>query len=133
MRWPTMDEFAQRVAEKAIDEVEINGKTLREWIEIIAAAEHGTDAISRQAAIDAFYLYPNINWTTLDVLKKINEIPTIQPKRGHWIEADVCGDITSWECSCCHNWTGLPTGWNVKAKLWFCPKCTADMRSEQNG
>lgn len=39
-----------------------------------------TDTISRQATIDAFYLYPNINWTTLDILKKINEIPTIQPE-----------------------------------------------------
>ena len=55
-----------------------------------------------------------------------------EPKRGHWIEADVCGNTTSWECSCCHNWTGLPTGWNVKAKLWFCPKCTADMREVNN-
>lgn len=36
------------------------------------------DTISRQQAIDVFYSYPNINWTTLDVLKKINEIPTIQ-------------------------------------------------------
>ena len=47
---------------------------------------NNSDAISRQAAIDAFYLYPNINWTTLDILKKINEIPTIQP------EIIYCGD-----------------------------------------
>ena len=64
----------------------------------------------------------------LDGVHRLTAQPTIQPKRGHWIEADVCGNTTSWECSCCHNWTGLPTGWNVKAKLWFCPKCTADMR-----
>ena len=42
------------------------------------------ELISRQQAIDEFYLYPNINWTTLDVLKKINEMPTIQPEL-HWI------------------------------------------------
>ena len=74
MKFPTMDEFAQMVADKAIDEVEYNGKTLREWVEIISAipvtaipatdinvatkvgtnlAEVGTDLISRKAAIEA--------------------------------------------------------------------------------
>ena len=60
MKFPTEEEFAQMVADKAIDGIEYNGKTLREWIEIIAAtelstnlAEVGTDCISRQAAIKA--------------------------------------------------------------------------------
>lgn len=67
-KFPTIEEMAQNVAEKALDEYEYKGKTLREWVEIIAAselgtnlAEVGTDAtdinvgelISRQAAIDA--------------------------------------------------------------------------------
>ena len=39
MKFPTMDEFAKNVAEKALDEYEYNGKTLREWVEIIL----GTD------------------------------------------------------------------------------------------
>jgi len=59
MKWPTMDEFARNVAEKALDEYEYNGKTLREWVEIISEyqlgtslASHGTNCISRQAAID---------------------------------------------------------------------------------
>lgn len=99
------------------------------------------DLISRQAAIDAIErakqnIHHNIERAigdavceVLDAVENgIKQLPPIQPKRGHWIEADVCGDTTSWECSCCHNWTGLPTGWNVKTKLWFCPKCTADMR-----
>ena len=43
MKWPTMDEFAQMVADKAIDEVEYNGKTLREWIELISNTELGTN------------------------------------------------------------------------------------------
>ena len=38
-----------------------------------------TDCISRQAAIDAFYKHPNIDWTTLDVLAKINALPSVQP------------------------------------------------------
>lgn len=37
------------------------------------------DLISRQAAIDDFYKYPNITWTTLDVLKHINALPSVQP------------------------------------------------------
>lgn len=36
------------------------------------------DTISRRVAIDAFYKYPNINWTTLDVLAKINALPPVQ-------------------------------------------------------
>ena len=36
------------------------------------------DLISRQAAIDAFYYYPNINWTTLDVMEKIDKVPPAQ-------------------------------------------------------
>ncbi len=35
-----------------------------------------SDLIDRQAAIDAFYKYPNIGWTTLDVLTKINALPS---------------------------------------------------------
>lgn len=38
------------------------------------------DLISRQAAIEAFYQYPNINWTTLDVMERINEVPSAQPE-----------------------------------------------------
>ena len=38
------------------------------------------DLISRQAAIDAFYKHPNINWTILDVLTKINALPSAQPE-----------------------------------------------------
>ena len=36
------------------------------------------ELINRQAAIDEFYKYPNINWTTLDVMKKINSLPSTQ-------------------------------------------------------
>jgi hypothetical protein len=59
-------------------------------------ASLGTDCISREQAIDAFYLYPNINWTTLDVLKKINEMPTIQPEI---VRCEEClyRKICSWE------------------------------------
>lgn len=59
-KFPTIEEMAQNVAEKAIDEYAYKGRTIRQWIEIIYNAEHGTnlaevgtDCISRQAAIDA--------------------------------------------------------------------------------
>ena len=65
-KFPTIEEMAQNVAEKALDGIEYEGKTLREWVKIILAtdinvgtkdgtnlAEVGTDCISRQAAIDA--------------------------------------------------------------------------------
>ena len=29
-------------------------------------------------AIDAFYSYPNIDWTTIDVMKKLNALPSAQ-------------------------------------------------------
>lgn len=109
------------------------------------------DIINRQQAIDALKEHRALYCdNTLDAFSKLSyaeksrvdeldtaiatlvNLPSAELKRGHWIKADVCGDITSWECSCCHNWTGLPTGWNVKAKLWFCPKCTADMREVNN-
>ena len=77
MKFPTMDEFAQMVADKVLDEYEYKGKTLRQWVEIISAipvtaipatdnnvgtklgtnlAEVGTDCISRQDALEAFGL-----------------------------------------------------------------------------
>ena len=57
------------------------------------------DTISRHTAIDAFYKHPNINWTTLDVLTKINALPSVQP------EIIRCKDCKWWsnddyrECS----------------------------------
>lgn len=96
---------------------------------------NAVELISKQEAINVCECVSNDKRLSADgnlgaeeCRERIMKLPPIQPKRGHWIEADVCGDTTSWECSCCHNWTGLPTGWNVKIKLWFCPKCTADMR-----
>ncbi len=52
MKFPTMEEFAKDVAEKALDEYKYKGKTLRQWIEIIFATA-SADTISRRAAIEA--------------------------------------------------------------------------------
>ena len=50
---------------------------------------HSCDCISRQAAIDAFYKHPNIDWTTLDVLAKINALPSVQPKSANELAEKV--------------------------------------------
>lgn len=38
MKFPTFEEMAKEVAEKALDEFEYKGKTLRQWIDAIYAA-----------------------------------------------------------------------------------------------
>lgn len=47
------------------------------------------DLISRQAAIDAFYKHPNIDWTTLDVLAKINALPSADVQPHQLTEEDL--------------------------------------------
>lgn len=36
MKFPTKDEFAKQVAEKALNEIIYEGKTIREWIDMLA-------------------------------------------------------------------------------------------------
>lgn len=88
MKWPTMDEFARNVAEKALDEYEYNGKTLREWVEIISEyqlgtslASHGTNCISRQQAIETFKDCA-VNGVGIDgIVDALNQLPPIQPDK----------------------------------------------------
>ena len=93
MKIQTMDEMAKNVAERALDEIEYNGKTLREWVKIILATDNnvGTtdvpdtnvgDMISRQDAIkDAE------SWAAIDererhlqenVIEWLKEFPTAE-------------------------------------------------------
>ena len=92
---PTIEEMAQNVAEKALDGIEYEGKTLREWVKIILAtdtnvatkvgtnlAEVGTDCISRQAAIDLLKQMRKdgdmIPWEGKDVFARIRKLPPAQ-------------------------------------------------------
>lgn len=43
MKFPTYKELGEIAAKEALDTFEYKGKTLREWIEIISAAELGTN------------------------------------------------------------------------------------------
>lgn len=42
MKFPTMTEMAKEVAEKALDEYEYKGKTIRQWIDEIISLENKT-------------------------------------------------------------------------------------------
>jgi len=46
--FPTYEEMAKNVAEKALDDFLYNGKSIREWMQIIASE----DCISRQATVE---------------------------------------------------------------------------------
>lgn len=86
MKFPTMDEFAQMVADKAIDEVEYNGKTIREWTEIILA-NASEDTISRRAAIKEMFEHFGANsiedvplqqyWNPAHVIRVFEESPPV--------------------------------------------------------
>ena len=47
-KFPTHEEMAKNIAEKALDEFLYDGKSIREWMQIIASE----DCISRQAVLD---------------------------------------------------------------------------------
>ena len=141
MKFPTMDEFAQNVAEKALDEYEYKGKTLREWVEIIAAfelstnlASLGTDCISRQQAIDDIWTVSPL--ACLDrkwVDRWLRQLPPIQPKRGRWIKLDMHRGMADHKCTACEQECYVPTCMG-EPMYAFCPNCGAKMEvnSESN-
>lgn len=91
VKFPTYEEMAKNVAEKALDNFFYKGKTIREWMQIIAEQ----DAISRQAAIMAMN---ELHVTDRDVYGmelskcfdndrangKLLSLPPVQPTSG-WI------------------------------------------------
>ena len=73
------------------------------------------------------YAPPEMTWDRGDIEHKIDEMPTVEPKRGRWerhfSRPNVYADLYWW-CTCC----GRPTGY-VSAFLYdYCPHCGADMR-----
>lgn len=48
MEFPTIDKFAKEVAENALDEITYEGKTIREWAEIIVKQQPCEDSISKE-------------------------------------------------------------------------------------
>ena len=92
------------------------------------------DLISRQAAIETIDKYfddlPIQGY--YDMLKLIRNLPTIEPKRGRWVN-----DKGLYRCTACNNLLTV-AGWDIPEKqiyksFKFCPNCGAKMeRSEDD-
>lgn len=92
------------------------------------------DLISRQAAIEAAEKESQVDGAygymdTKSIVDLLNELPSVQPKHGYWIEshehiyiANVVKEWTNWYCSECDAPNDKPTD--------YCPNCGTDMRGE---
>lgn len=97
-KFPTYEEMGKKVAEKALDEFLYNGKSIREWIQIITAE----DAVSRQAVeemikaempergmceIEGDKEKETVCEVCVDLMQKLSELPPVapQPRTGNWI------------------------------------------------
>ena len=117
-----------------LDEVENGIKQLPPAEHGTNLAEVGTDCISREQAIDAvratllaWSYMPE--WRDNKIIEAVEQLPTIQPKRGRWIDKGVCTYVDNcrhlYKCDQCGGgWLDTPD---------FCPNCGADMRGEQDG
>ena len=66
--------------------------------------------------------------TLIDAINAIKSIPTIEPKRGEWLEWIDCEGEVFWKCSAC----GQASEASVAGILYkFCPFCGADMRERE--
>ena len=143
MEFPTIEEFAKDVAEKALDEYEYNGKTIRQWIEIISASEHGTDLARtvKGFPIDADLLMLKVEeeygFRARDRIYQIirympkYELPPIPPPKGKWIKTARWGRV--YYCNQCRNYLDFDGVNAGRGSTNFCPNCGADMRGEQDG
>lgn len=134
-----MDEMAKQLAENALDNFLCNGKSLREWMKIIASE----DAISKSKTLEHLKkrLYEtamnnvgctlemanmdDISGVFADIAENridtwINELPPIQPKAkvGHWIK--VVEVYLPYMCSEC--------GKSEFRKSNYCPNCGTEMQ-----
>ena len=72
-------------------------------------------------------------WNILAVGKdEIDDMPTIEPKTGHWIhhEEKMFVSAEHWECSWCHRTTMIypfRVSGNDYDAMYYCPKCGAKM------
>ena len=130
----TMDEMAKQLAENALDNFLCNGKSLREWMRIIASE----DAISRQAVLEKAINVPIVRVVTEDkvICRKvvfaddIENLPPVTPtpKTGHWIKfKNFENGYDHIKCSECGQY------WSVDghAKIFkHCFNCGAKMEVE---
>lgn len=60
--------------------------------------------------------------------KKLCELPSVQPRKGKWIEHDDDWANVYYECSVCKEPFVLIDGTPTENLYNFCPNCGADMR-----
>ncbi len=83
-KFPTYEEMAENIAKKALDEFLYDGKSIREWMQIIASE----DCISRQAVVG--YLCTHCPddaecFKDCDDIKNIKALPPVKPQEPKWI------------------------------------------------
>jgi len=84
-KFPTYEKMGKKVAEKALDEFLYDGKSIREWMQIIASE----DAVSKQevAKVLLKYAHDEVGKAFVEFLVgQINDLPPVnpqKPKTGH--------------------------------------------------
>ncbi len=84
---PTMDEMAKQLAEKTLDAVYYNDKSLREWMKIIASE----DAISKAEVIALYDEYrPKLATHVSEFGDKLKAIPPVMPTSSKMEQVEDC-------------------------------------------
>ena len=126
MEFPTIDKFTKEVAEKALDEITYEGKTIREWVEIITKQQQSEDAISRSELLRHQHIIYDDDGEDYKAVyvKDIKAMPSVTPERpkGKWIFKDdnIAIPTGYYQCSECEEGKLL-------VKDNFCPNCGAEM------
>ena len=78
------------------------------------------------------YASPEMAWDRLDIVHKINEMPTIEERKGKWMR-NVDEDVNAWwyECSECGDYP-LKNAYGHDELSRWCPHCGAKMEGEQH-
>lgn len=124
--FPTYEEMAENVAEKALDDFLYNGKSIREWMQIIASE----DCISRQQAIDKMQELEDEDnemygcsipegFDGKRAIKALKTLPSVQPKlKTGWIPVSE-GLPAFDEDVLVTNDRGIYVGWiDATDKIW---------------
>lgn len=87
-------------------------------------AEVGTDCISRQAAIETVQnRHMMLSKEKVLLINDLEKLPPAEPKRGKWLDADICGELPVIVCDQCNTFYPLSFGEFHN----FCPNCGAKM------
>lgn len=130
MEFPTIDKFAKEVAEKALDEITYEGKTVREWVEIIVKQQQNDSNIS-DPCDGCRYELNSTNGNpcySCGKYKLTEQQPSVYPERpkGEWIEYEVDVAPHPLHCSLC-GFSNHHISNRYMREFRRCPDCGADM------